>query len=254
MSDPIQALEAPAEVLIRIAQFRDALVAAAGDTLVSLVVYGSLARGRYRPGRSDINLALVLADTAPARLRAIGPALARAGRELRTEPYLLAQDELADASRSFPLTLLEIRDGGIVIAGRDVFAALQVEPRHIAIRCEQELRNRLIRARRSLALAGDDPLELWMLLRRVVIPVATDWRWLLFLRGKPAPEADDLAAILTAAVAAFQLDPALARLAEFKSSQPTATPPPVEDLRTLADSLLLALESTTRLAREQSAS
>ena len=56
-------------------QLASALGAALGDNLVSLMLYGSAARGTWVEGRSDINVLLVVKDaSAPTLLRA-APAL-----------------------------------------------------------------------------------------------------------------------------------------------------------------------------------
>lgn len=249
MTDRLLDLKAaPAETRKRLADFRSSLQQAAGENLISLVVYGGLARGHYKPGSSDINVAIVLDNTDPASLRAIGPALAAGARSIGVVPYLLRDEELADASESFPLTLLEIRDGGVTIGGREVFKNLEVDRALIALRCEQELRNRLMRLRRRVALAGDDSLELFTVLRRNVVGVATDWRWLLMLKDKTTPEADDPRDLIRAATREFGLDPRLERLANLRLGEPHATMNGAE-LRELANGLLAALETTTRMAR-----
>ena len=51
----------------------------------SALLYGSAARGDYLPGRSNINLLLVLDDASPTRLRALAPAFA-AWRKAASEP------------------------------------------------------------------------------------------------------------------------------------------------------------------------
>ena len=48
--------------------------------LAGLLVYGGLARGRYRPGKSDVNVVVVLREAGAAALAAIAPALRTAGR------------------------------------------------------------------------------------------------------------------------------------------------------------------------------
>ena len=65
----------------------------------SALLYGSSARGDYIPGRSNINLMLVLDDASPGRLRALASAFA-AWRKTAAEPPLLAELEAELASRA----------------------------------------------------------------------------------------------------------------------------------------------------------
>ena len=53
------------------------LEGALGERLVSVVLYGSAARGDYQEKTSDFNLLLVLRDLEPAPLEALSPARRR---------------------------------------------------------------------------------------------------------------------------------------------------------------------------------
>ena len=57
-------------------QFAARLTAALGDNLVSLLLFGSAARGTDTEGRSDLNVLLIVKDAGVVRLHAATPALA----------------------------------------------------------------------------------------------------------------------------------------------------------------------------------
>ena len=61
--------------LARLKELEASLVKALGDDLVSLVVYGSTARGGYREGRSDVDVVIVVRDASREPLLAIANAL-----------------------------------------------------------------------------------------------------------------------------------------------------------------------------------
>ena len=50
----------PAELQAPLNRLRDDLLSAAGDALIAMAVYGSAARGRWRAGKSDVNLLVLL--------------------------------------------------------------------------------------------------------------------------------------------------------------------------------------------------
>src|SRR5260370_25984489 len=81
----LEGLGLPAEVSAALGRLREDLGRAAGGNLKGLLLYGGVARGRYRPGRSDINLVVLLADMSAAALQAIAPALRAAWRAARVE-------------------------------------------------------------------------------------------------------------------------------------------------------------------------
>ena len=57
---PVNILVLPAPVREALEQLERELVEKLGDTLSSLIVYGSVASGAYRDGQSDVDLAIVL--------------------------------------------------------------------------------------------------------------------------------------------------------------------------------------------------
>lgn len=165
---------------------------ALGPNLQSIVLYGSLARGRFVPDRSDANLALVLREATSDALRSLHESFRVARQSARFEVMVLEDRELSASAESFALTILEIREGGVLRFGRDCLSAIEIPTEWIRLRCEQELRNRLLRLWRGLVLAGDDVLELRRLLWMKRGSIAVDLKWFLRLGGETVPpEATD---------------------------------------------------------------
>jgi predicted nucleotidyltransferase len=212
---------APGAVAAALDRLKDELTAAAQGNLAGLILYGGLARGRYRPGKSDINLIVLLHDASAAALAAIAPALRTARRAAGVDPLLLTPAEVARVADAFPTKFLDIKNHHIVLAGTDPFAELEVSRERIRLRVEQELRNLLLRLRHSYVAVGGGAAMLTRALARVARPLALGLQALLQLAGKEAP--DRSADIFEAAVAAFGLEPEpLARLAELRQdTRPT---------------------------------
>src|SRR6185436_8015142 len=87
-------------------ELRDKLLTAAGDNLVSLVAYGSVARGRFDRESSDINVVVVLRNAGGAAILAVAPVLHDAYRASRVEPLVVARDEVARLAVTFPTKIL----------------------------------------------------------------------------------------------------------------------------------------------------
>lgn len=171
----------------------------------ALVIYGSLAKGTYREGESDINLAVVLHQGSPETLRALAEPLRAAYREARVEPFIVEARELPRLADVFSVKLADIQDAHHVLAGEDPFAALTIEPEHMRLRVEQELRNHLLRLRRHALFAGDDP----RLLARAIYAAATsltiDLTALLRVAGHSVSDPSPLG-IARQSAAAFDFD------------------------------------------------
>lgn len=194
------------EVAARMAAFCGELAAAAGSNLASLVVFGGIARGRYRPERSDVNVLVVLEKAGAGELQAIGAALVGGWRAIRVEPMILTVDQIASAARAFPTKFLDIKEKHLRLAGRDVLAGLEVPRERILWRVEQELQNLSIRLRRRVAVADGDDALLARELAEIARPLAIELAWLLRMRGGAVPGEDRTAEIFRAAAQAFGLD------------------------------------------------
>ena len=212
---------APAAVAAALDRLKDELTAAAGRNLAGLILYGGLARGRFRPGKSDINVIVLLHDASAGALAAIAPALTTARRAAGVDPLLLTPAEVARAADAFPTKFLDIKHHHIVLAGTDPFAGLEVSRERVRMRVEQELRNLLLRLRHGYIAVGSDAAMLTQTMARVARPLALGLQALLQLAGKEVP--DRSADIFEAAVAAFGLErEPLTRLAGLRqNSRPT---------------------------------
>src|SRR5882724_5145092 len=78
--------ETPPAVAAALDRLKEELGRAAGTNLAGLILYGGLARGRYRPGKSDVNVVVLLRDASAATLTAIAPALRTARRAANVVP------------------------------------------------------------------------------------------------------------------------------------------------------------------------
>jgi predicted nucleotidyltransferase len=215
----------------RLLELKGALESALGTNLVSLVVYGSAARGGYRPGQSDVDVILVLRDTSREALAKIANALQVARYAARIECMILVEGEIGASADAFPLLYDDVVRHHVVVHGSDPFAGLVVSDHWKRVRIEQELREALIRLRRAVvdamgakdAMAGAvirkakqirAPLYALFQLQGVACEDRTHLllakageRWHVdtsrILSAHEAPEAahDALARVLTAAVA-----------------------------------------------------
>lgn len=113
----------------------------------AIILYGSGARGHYRPDVSDVNL-LIVARRADAT--ALEPILdsTLTARRYSIAPLLMTPDDLRSFTRVFPIKFLSFKESYKVLWGEDSLAALEVEPANLRLRCQQEAQNLLMRLRR----------------------------------------------------------------------------------------------------------
>ena len=106
----------------------------------SALLYGSAARGDYIPGRSNINLMLVIDQITPKVLRSLGRGFTgwrKAGRE---PPLVLSRTEWDRASDAFPIEITDMRTAYKVLRGADPLQGARVDPADLRKALERELR------------------------------------------------------------------------------------------------------------------
>jgi hypothetical protein len=167
----------------------------------SAVLYGSAARGDFVPGRSDINLMLIIDDLSPHALAAlVGPFAAwrKSGYE---SPLVISRPEWDRATDVFPIEITDMRCGYEVLRGTDPVAALIVAPTDLRHALEREFRGKLLRLRQGFVAAADDADALGALAGRSSATVLVLLRGLLVLLNRPVPrEPVELGAAAAAAL------------------------------------------------------
>jgi hypothetical protein len=174
--------------------------AALGDGF-SAVLYGSAARGDFVPGRSDINLMLILDDLSPRTLAALAGPFGTWRKSGYEPPLVIGRPEWDRATDVFPIEITDMRAGYQVLRGSDPLQGLHVVPEDLRRALEREFRGKLLRLRQGYVAAGGDPAALGELASRSSGTVLVLLRALLALLGRPAPrEPVELGAAAAAAL------------------------------------------------------
>lgn len=125
-----------------------------GNALEAVLLYGSAARGEFLPGRSNLNLMIVLSGCGAQVLHSYASIHRRWQKEGIVVPLFFTPEELQQAATWFPLEYLEIRDAYVLLKGRDPFLVLQIDLQRLRAECEQEIRGNLLRLRQRFVEGG----------------------------------------------------------------------------------------------------
>lgn len=215
-----------------------ALEGALGQSLVSLVLYGSAARGDYVAGRSDVNLLLILTSAAAATLRSIGPAIHAWVKAGHPPPLIFSEHGWRASTDVFPIEIEDMRQDHRVVRGRDPFANLETAPADLRQELEREVLGKVLQLRAEYAASGPHPKALGALLETSAPTFFVMFRAALRLRGTVPPRAPaDLvqAAARVIGVDAGAFEWVLARLAGQKV-------PDLSPFDPVAERYLLAIE------------
>ncbi len=178
-----------------------AQVDAALDGGYSAILYGSAARGDFVPGRSDINLMLIVDDLSPRALAALSAPFAAWHKSGYEPPLVIGRPEWQRASDVFPIEISDMRCGYEVLRGADPVAGLTVAPADLRHALERELRGKLLRLRQGYVAVAGDAEKHGSLAARSSSAVMVLLRGLLVLLGRAVPrEPIELAAAAAAAL------------------------------------------------------
>ena len=119
---------------------------ALGDTLDSIVLYGSAAEGRLRPV-SDVNVIFVLNRFDASRVEALGDPVRVAQAAIRLAPMVMLREEIPHAAAAFAVKFADIVRRHRVLHGSDPFADLVIARDRLVARLTQVLLNLRLRLR-----------------------------------------------------------------------------------------------------------
>jgi hypothetical protein len=169
------------------------------------VLYGSASRGDYIPGRSDVNLMLVLDEVTTATLRALGRAFAIWRKSTPEPPLLISRTEWTRASDAFPIEITDMRLSYQVLRGADPLQGVQVDTGDLRKALEREFRGKLLRLRQGYATYAPEPAALGRLGLESAATILVLLRGVLVVLDRPVPL--DSTELSTAAAGAIGFEP-----------------------------------------------
>jgi hypothetical protein len=168
-----------------VTEFVDKARVAAGENLVSVVLYGSGAEGEFQPEYSDLNLLCVLRDVSFASLSRIAAVVAWWRGKKHQPPLVLTPQELKSTADVFSIEFLDMKQRHRVFYGENILSALDV-PMHLhRAQLEYELREKLFLLRQHALLAGNNEKLLWEVMLHSLSSFTTLFRHALIELGEP---------------------------------------------------------------------
>ncbi|HET8825177.1 MAG TPA: nucleotidyltransferase domain-containing protein [Terriglobales bacterium] len=167
------------------AEFVDKIRAAAGENLVSVVLYGSAADGEFHPEYSDLNLLCLVRDASFPALSKISAVISWWRGKRHQPPLVLTSQELITSADVFSIEFSDMKQRYRVLCGPDPLRDLQVPLTHHREQLEYELREKLFLLRQHLMLAGSDEKQLWEIMLHSLSSFTTLFRHVLIEMGEP---------------------------------------------------------------------
>ena len=156
-----------------------------GDTLRSVVLFGSGAEGKLR-ATSDVNLVLTLTEFTPQIADALREPLRAGQAAARLAVMFLLESEVSTAVNAYPVKFLDIIHRHRVLYGSDPFSGLSVSRDASVFRLKQVLLNLRLRLRNLYVLRGLNEEQLALVAADATGPLRSCAATILELESHPA--------------------------------------------------------------------
>ena len=161
-----------------------------GDSLISVILYGSAASGEFAQKHSNINLVAILRNTDLAELaRSYNLLNSRSSRAISC--IFFTEDYVNRSTDTFPIEFLDMKENYAVLYGKDVLKDLIIDTKNLRFQCEHELKSKLIMIKRGY-LTTRERKSLEELLFKSFTSCLHIMRNLLRLKGKEPPYAKEM--------------------------------------------------------------
>jgi predicted nucleotidyltransferase len=154
MNREVWANDLPGDVADALEEFTKDSVESFGDSLKSILLFGSAAEGRMR-ATSDVNVLMVFSRIELAHVAKWRSQVEALAAAIDLKPLVLLEDEIAAASEAFAVKYFDILNRRRVVHGTDPFASLKISDDALRRRVSQVLLNLTLRLRQSLLLHND---------------------------------------------------------------------------------------------------
>ena len=140
-----------------ILEFTQSLSAALGDDCVSIVLYGGMVKGKKIRETDNVNLMLVVKEIRTEVLDRIADPYLQHKRAKQFQMLTLSKEDLMSSTDVFPIKFLDMQQDYEVLAGTDLVAGLEISKANLRIRCEQEIKNLMLRLRQTYIANSSKP-------------------------------------------------------------------------------------------------
>ncbi len=156
-----------------------------GEQLEGMLLYGSAVRGEFLPGRSNLNILLLVSSYDSAVLKQYSALHRQWSKEQIVVPLFLTEEELRMSAAVFPLEYLEIQEQHRVLGGRDPFIGFHVKTDRIREAVVQGLMSHLLRLRQRYVEGGGSEEATTLLLPLSITSTVPLLRGVQRLLGRP---------------------------------------------------------------------
>jgi len=159
-----------------------------GDDLVSIILYGSVAKGEYRYKSSDINFLIVLSEAGIQDLGRCLDLIPKWHKYNVSTPQFLTKEYIVTSLDSFPIEFFDMKTYHRVIYGEDVLTDLNIKESDLRLQCEREVKGDFFHLREGYLNTAHDTKLMRQLISQSLVSFASVFSALLTLKKSDVPK------------------------------------------------------------------
>lgn len=194
----------PNDMQKRLQTYVEEVTGVFGEHLEGMLLYGSAVRGEFLPGRSNLNILLLVSSYDSAVLKQYSAVHRQWSKEQILAPLFLTEEELYRSAAVFPLEFLEIQEQHRVLGGRDPFIGFHVKTDRLREGVVQGLTSNVLRLRQRYVEGGGGEEATMILLPLSITATLPLLRGVQRLLGRPVLSHSD--AVIEDVAAQLKLD------------------------------------------------
>lgn len=163
--------------------------AAFGDNLRSVIMYGSALSHEFTPGKSDVNILVVLTDSGTGVLKRSFNVCNRWLKRGVTIPFFMTPHYIRASLDSFPVEFVNMQCNYKVLFGDDIFKNLPITRENIRLQCERDLKGIAIHLKTEFIRSAGRKNELTNVLDASIRRLIPLMRAILILNDRKIPNA-----------------------------------------------------------------
>lgn len=157
-----------------------------GARLIGVCMYGDAVSHEYEPGKSPVNLLVVLSDTSVAMLHKGTALLQQWVKRGIAPPLFLSPADILSYVKDFPIEILSIKQLYRVLSGEDSLSTVSLQKDDLYAQCMRELRGIALHLRREY-VAAEKTARLEGIMKTAVTTLLPVFKAVLIVYDKKIP-------------------------------------------------------------------
>ncbi len=158
------------------------------DDLLAIALYGSGAKGEYVYKKSDINFLVVLTEPGMQKISIAFELIKKWNKRKVSTPLFLSREYIDSSLDSFPIEFLNMKKYHKEVYGKDILADLVISREYLRLKCEEQVKGKLLHLREGFLQTLGNRVALEALLTATIPAFASLFTALLEFKNSAIPE------------------------------------------------------------------